>query len=109
MAAKKLLFGQDARDSLRRGVDALADAVKVTRHQDLRRESARLRRPAQGDVAGHGRAHRRPGDRRRGRIEPGKSRAGTPRLILTVDCMIANAPKKESPAAHGMGEQPEMY
>jgi chaperonin GroEL len=30
-------------------------------------------------------------------------------LILTVDCMIANAPKKESSAAHGMGEQPEMY
>ena len=30
-------------------------------------------------------------------------------LILTVDCMIANAPKKEAPAAHGMGEQPDMY
>ncbi len=30
-------------------------------------------------------------------------------LILTVDCMIANAPKKESPAAPGMGEQPELY
>jgi chaperonin GroEL len=30
MAAKKLLFGQDARDSMRRGVDILADAVKVT-------------------------------------------------------------------------------
>jgi chaperonin GroEL len=30
MTAKQLLFGQDARDSMRRGVDALADAVKVT-------------------------------------------------------------------------------
>ena len=30
MAAKQLLFGQDARDKIRRGVDALADAVKVT-------------------------------------------------------------------------------
>jgi chaperonin GroEL len=30
MAAKQLLFGQDARDRIRRGVDALADAVKVT-------------------------------------------------------------------------------
>ena len=30
-------------------------------------------------------------------------------LILTVDCMIANAPRKESPATHGMGEQSDMY
>ena len=30
-------------------------------------------------------------------------------LILTVDCLIANAPKKEAPAAPGMGEQPDMY
>src|SRR5512141_3017630 len=30
MAAKQLLFGQDARDKLRRGVDALAEAVRVT-------------------------------------------------------------------------------
>ena len=30
-------------------------------------------------------------------------------LILTVDCMIANAPKKQPTAAPGMGEQPEMY
>jgi chaperonin GroEL len=30
MAAKQLLFGQDARERIRRGVDALADAVKVT-------------------------------------------------------------------------------
>src|SRR5512141_981097 len=30
MAAKQLLFGPDARDRLRRGVDTLADAVKVT-------------------------------------------------------------------------------
>jgi chaperonin GroEL len=30
-------------------------------------------------------------------------------LILTVDCMIANAPKKDAPAAPGMGEQPDMY
>src|SRR5512133_4191796 len=30
MAAKQLLFGQDARDRIRRGVDTLADAVKVT-------------------------------------------------------------------------------
>jgi len=30
-------------------------------------------------------------------------------LILTVDCMIANAPKKQPPAAPGMGEQPEIY
>ncbi|HJV71549.1 chaperonin GroEL [Ideonella sp.] len=30
MAAKQLLFGDDARDRIRRGVDALADAVKVT-------------------------------------------------------------------------------
>ena len=30
-------------------------------------------------------------------------------LILTVDCMIANAPKKEARAAPGMGEQPDMY
>ncbi|MHB1121871.1 MAG: chaperonin GroEL [Ramlibacter sp.] len=30
MAAKKLLFGQDARDRIRHGIDALADAVKVT-------------------------------------------------------------------------------
>lgn len=29
MAAKQLLFGQDARDSMRRGVDALPGAVKV--------------------------------------------------------------------------------
>jgi chaperonin GroEL len=30
MAAKKLLFREDARDKIRRGIDALADAVKVT-------------------------------------------------------------------------------
>jgi chaperonin GroEL len=30
-------------------------------------------------------------------------------LILTVDCMIANLPKKETPGAPGMGEQPDMY
>ena len=30
MAARQLLFGQDARDRIRRGIDALADAVKVT-------------------------------------------------------------------------------
>ena len=30
-------------------------------------------------------------------------------LILTVDCLIANAPKKEAPAGHGMGEQADMY
>jgi chaperonin GroEL len=30
-------------------------------------------------------------------------------LILTVDCMIANAPRKESPAAPGMGGAAEMY
>jgi chaperonin GroEL len=30
MSAKKLLFGDDARDRIRKGVDALADAVKVT-------------------------------------------------------------------------------
>jgi chaperonin GroEL len=30
-------------------------------------------------------------------------------LILTVDCMIANLPKKQPPATPGMGEQPEMY
>ncbi|MGZ5234820.1 MAG: chaperonin GroEL [Caldimonas sp.] len=30
MAAKKILFREDARDKIRRGVDALADAVKVT-------------------------------------------------------------------------------
>jgi chaperonin GroEL len=30
MAAKQLFFGQDARERIRRGVDALADAVKVT-------------------------------------------------------------------------------
>ena len=31
-------------------------------------------------------------------------------LILTVDCLIANAPKKQAPAtASGMGEQPDMY
>ena len=30
MAAKQLLFGQEAREKIRRGVDALADAVKVT-------------------------------------------------------------------------------
>ena len=30
MAVKQLLFGQDARDKIRRGIDALADAVKVT-------------------------------------------------------------------------------
>jgi nucleotide-binding universal stress UspA family protein len=29
LAAKQLLFGDDARDRIRRGVDALADAVKV--------------------------------------------------------------------------------
>ena len=30
-------------------------------------------------------------------------------LILTVDCMIANAPKKQPSAASAMGEQPDMY
>jgi chaperonin GroEL len=30
-------------------------------------------------------------------------------LVLTVDCMIANAPKKEAAGASGMGEQPEIY
>ena len=44
------------------------------RHQDLRREGARLRRPAQGDAAGHGGAHRRPGDRGRGRAVAGEGR-----------------------------------
>ena len=31
MAAKQLLFHDPARDSIRRGIDALAEAVKVTR------------------------------------------------------------------------------
>ena len=31
--AKQLLFGEDARKSLRAGVDAVADAVKITLHQ----------------------------------------------------------------------------
>ncbi len=30
-------------------------------------------------------------------------------LILTVDCMIANAPKKETAPGPAAGEQPEMY
>ena len=30
MAAKQLSFNQDAREALKRGVDKLADAVKVT-------------------------------------------------------------------------------
>ena len=30
MAAKQLLFGNEARDKIRRGIDAMADAVKVT-------------------------------------------------------------------------------
>jgi len=30
-------------------------------------------------------------------------------LVLTIDCMIANAPKKEVAGAPGMGEQPEIY
>jgi chaperonin GroEL len=30
MAAKKILFREDARDRIRRGIDTLADAVKVT-------------------------------------------------------------------------------
>ena len=30
MAGKKILFGMDARDKIRRGVDTLADAIKVT-------------------------------------------------------------------------------
>jgi len=30
-------------------------------------------------------------------------------LVLTVDCMIANAPKKEASGASGMGEQTEIY
>lgn len=29
-------------------------------------------------------------------------------LVLTIDCMIANAPKKEAAGAPGMGEQPEI-
>ena len=30
MAAKQLLFREDARDRIRRGVDTLAEAVKIT-------------------------------------------------------------------------------
>ena len=30
MASKKIMFGSDARDRIRRGVDILADTVKVT-------------------------------------------------------------------------------
>jgi len=30
MSAKQLLYGDDARERIRRGIDALADAVKVT-------------------------------------------------------------------------------
>lgn len=30
-------------------------------------------------------------------------------LILTVDCLIANAPKKQATAAPGMAEAAEMY
>ena len=30
MAAKQIIYREDARDKIRRGVDALADAVKVT-------------------------------------------------------------------------------
>lgn len=30
-------------------------------------------------------------------------------LVLTVDCMIANAPKKDAAGLPGMGEQPEIY
>ncbi|MBK5205802.1 MAG: chaperonin GroEL [Polaromonas sp.] len=30
-------------------------------------------------------------------------------LVLTIDCMIANAPKKEAAGAPGMGEQPQIY
>jgi chaperonin GroEL len=30
-------------------------------------------------------------------------------LVLTIDCMIANAPRKETPGAPGLGQQPELY
>ena len=30
MASKKILFGTDAREKIRRGIDTLADAVKIT-------------------------------------------------------------------------------
>jgi chaperonin GroEL len=30
-------------------------------------------------------------------------------LVLTVDCLIANAPKKEAAAMAGEAEQPAMY
>ncbi|WP_096663247.1 chaperonin GroEL [Polaromonas sp. AET17H-212] len=30
-------------------------------------------------------------------------------LVLTIDCMIANAPRKESPGAPALGGQPDLY
>ena len=35
MKAKHLIFHDDARDKIRRGVDALAEAVKVTMGQQM--------------------------------------------------------------------------
>ena len=76
MAGKQLLFAQDARDKIRRGVDLLAEAVKVTLGP-------------------------------RGRTVLLDREFGPP---LTVDCMIADAPKKSAAsAAASMGEQAAMY
>jgi len=30
-------------------------------------------------------------------------------LVLTIDCMIANAPRKEAPGAPALGGQPDLY
>lgn len=72
MAAKQLVFREDARDKIRRGAQALALVVKVTR---LALQNA-------GSIAS---------------------------LILTIDCMIANAPQPKSQGAPGAGAIGQQY
>ena len=79
MAAKDVKFSRDARERIMRGVDILADAVKVTLGPQgpQRRHRQELRRTAHHQ----GRRHRRQGNRAQGQVRE-HGRADGPRSRL---------------------------
>ena len=84
----------------RRAVHRAAQGRRIGAAQlRLRRRDARVRRHA-----GDGRHRPREGDAPRA-----ANAASIASLVLAIDCMVANAPKKPSPADGLPGIDPEMY
>ena len=95
--------GQAARDHRRgrRGRGARhARRQQDPRHVQLRRrQGARLRRPPQGDAAGHGRPHRRPGHQRGGRPQARERHARPARLAPSGSSSPRTTPPSSTAAA----------